>query len=457
MRKRMFQGPANGANNHKRRPVTPAGIITTLLLVPVLGAPTCQGNPADVWVCGLNPVTFEVVLGDDASDCSGSEVWPAEATDDDGDGYCEGWAFTTEDGSIWTGCAPGAVLSDCNDADPTVWAAGDCVVLPPDTGLETGDTGPLPVDPLGTDDDGDGLCEGVDNAGDGTADECNDGSVAGDCDDTDAGTGLAGTWYADGDGDGYGDDASAIVTCDGTGLVAVGGDCDDTNANAFPGNPEVCDLVDNDCLNGVDDGGVCPTDPLDTDDDGDGKSENEGDCDDADAGISPDQKEDSATLDASGTPTGLNDVDDDCDGEVDEVVCADGSMFWYMVTCTDLTWTGGFDYTYGTPGCQYSNTQGQVTVSLWDVVDDDVSVAECDAAYAGFGAAFTAGTCQIDLQSDSDGDGEPDTSEGALTNFVENIPPAVTTVGDLDGDGLDDDSDGDGAANSTCAWSITAP
>jgi hypothetical protein len=26
-----------------------------------------------------------------------------------------------------------------------------------------------------------------------------------------------------------------------------GGDCNDANANAFPGNPEVCDNVDNDC------------------------------------------------------------------------------------------------------------------------------------------------------------------------------------------------------------------
>ena len=35
---------------------------------------------------------------------------------------------------------------------------------------------------------------------------------------------------------------------------ACGDDCDDANATAFPGNPEVCDGVDNDCDGIVDNG-----------------------------------------------------------------------------------------------------------------------------------------------------------------------------------------------------------
>lgn len=44
---------------------------------------------------------------------------------------------------------------------------------------------------------------------------------------------------------------------------AAGPDCDDTNPNRFPGNPEVCDGIDNDCNAGPDDeaglGGTCTT------------------------------------------------------------------------------------------------------------------------------------------------------------------------------------------------------
>src|SRR5260221_679527 len=45
---------------------------------------------------------------------------------------------------------------------------------------------------------------------------------------------------ADGDGRGVGDGC-------------VGPDCDDTNNKIFPGNPEVCDGIDNDCNGMVDD------------------------------------------------------------------------------------------------------------------------------------------------------------------------------------------------------------
>lgn len=55
----------------------------------------------------------------------------------------------------------------------------------------------------------------------------------------------------DNDGDGYGPNCAA------------GPDCDDSNPDRFPGNPEVCDGIDNDCNAGADDvdglGGTCTT------------------------------------------------------------------------------------------------------------------------------------------------------------------------------------------------------
>ena len=116
--------------------------------------------------------------------------------------------------------------------------------------------------------------------------------------------------HTDADGDGYPADE----------------DCDDADGEVFPGADEVCDGVDNDC-NGEVDEGVTTTYYLDSDADGYGDdagaveaceapedtSEVGGDCDDGDPEVSPAATE------------RCNEVDDDCDGEVDE----DVQETWY--------------------------------------------------------------------------------------------------------------------------------
>jgi len=82
-----------------------------------------------------------------------------------------------------------------------------------------------------------------------------------------------------------------------------GEDCDDLDARVYPGAPQQCDGVNNDCLH---DGWPALDGTNEADDDGDGASECEGDCDDAEAGIGPGRLE------------SCDGRDEDCDGLIDE-------------------------------------------------------------------------------------------------------------------------------------------
>ena len=70
--------------------------------------------------------------------------------------------------------------------------------------------------------------------------------------------GCEGLYYADTDNDGFGDpDAGAPMCLPSDGYVADGTDCDDDEDAAYPGNEEVCDGIDNDCNDEIDDGLEC--------------------------------------------------------------------------------------------------------------------------------------------------------------------------------------------------------
>ncbi len=147
-----------------------------------------------------------------------------------------------------------------------------------------------------------------------------------DCDDTDPGISAVRRWFADADGDGYGDPNAPEDTCtQPEGFVTDATDCDDSAADVYPGAPEVCGTVDQNC-----DGlhAEATVWYLDADQDGYGGEETAeacdlpegytlqtGDCDDGDALVSPEGVE---TCD---TP-----YDDDCDGLFDT---ADDAPTWY--------------------------------------------------------------------------------------------------------------------------------
>ena len=151
------------------------------------------------------------------------------------------------------------------------------------------------------------ICDGKDNDCDGAADE--EGAL-----------GCSG-WYFDGDGDQYGVLGNSKCLCGAEGDYAapVFGDCDDGDAAVHPGAPEVCNGKDDNC-NGQVDEGVKTTFYKDVDGDGFGTPNDkleaceapEGyvssgtDCNDFNPGLHP------------GAEELCNDVDDDCDGLIDD-------------------------------------------------------------------------------------------------------------------------------------------
>lgn len=140
-------------------------------------------------------------------------------------------------------------------------------------------------------------------------------------------------WYQDSDSDGYGNaNVTRVAPQQPAGFVDRFGDCNDQNPAVNPGAAEVCDEIDNDCDGQVNEGGVCvrpPEPPTSTwyqDADGDGYGnpsasfqavnappgyvDNDDDCDDSTPLVSP-----------AGPEVCGNGMDDDCDGQVDEIAC----------------------------------------------------------------------------------------------------------------------------------------
>lgn len=139
------------------------------------------------------------------------------------------------------------------------------------------------------------------------------------------------TVYQDGDGDGYGNASASLGVCKlPTGYVTNSTDCDDTKATVYPSNAEVCDGLDNNCNERIDEDATdAQTYYVDADEDGVGDSTTavttciqpegtvtlSGDCDDTNPEMAPSFEE---TCDG---------FDNDCNGTSDDNA-VDGSTVY---------------------------------------------------------------------------------------------------------------------------------
>jgi hypothetical protein len=144
-------------------------------------------------------------------------------------------------------------------------------------------------------------------------------------------------YFLDGDADGVGRDNYSMLACDDAppmSYAAVAGDCDDYRKTTFPGAPELCNMLDDDC-DGMSDEDALPVE-LWPDADGDGyydaRTERMGEPKVGCAGLKGwaaypgDCKPEDAAVHAEAEEV-CNNIDDDCDGDVDERVrptCGEG-------------------------------------------------------------------------------------------------------------------------------------
>ncbi|MAA79172.1 MAG: hypothetical protein CL916_07910 [Deltaproteobacteria bacterium] len=165
----------------------------------------------------------------------------------------------------------------------------------------------------------DELCDGIDNNCDGQADEASAVTVF--------------TWYEDGDEDGFGNPSQSMDSCSQpVGYITDYTDCDDNDNDVHPGADEICNGEDDDCDTSIDNN-VIDGDTWyeDGDEDGFGNPAtsqnacnaptgyvtNPQDCNDSNAIINPDSDE------------VCDNVDNDCDGDIDEESATD-VVSWFL-------------------------------------------------------------------------------------------------------------------------------
>ena len=480
-------------------------------MIPMPFGPTA-GRPVQSLrlLLALAPMVGLAACGDkDEGDVesSGTTTILIDSTDADADGFDASEDCDDSDPSVFPGASEicNDIDDDCDGAidedplEPITWAADlDSDGYSDPTNTVDSCTAPsgfiAPTSDADCDDADDGvnpaadeLCDDVDNDCDGEVDE----------DATDETT-----WYTDADADGYGDPATGVEACSGASdQVDNGEDCDDADDTLSPAADEVCDGIDNDCDDEVDDSPIdAATWYADVDTDGFGDAgaplvscdqptgfvADDTDCNDGDDAVSPaaDEVCDGIDNDCDGTSDGADaldaatfyaDTDTDGYGDAAVSVTACAAPTGYLSDATDcddtdaavspagtetcngidddcngatdeLGATGGTDYYADTDADGYGDAGSVVSACSLPsgYATDDT---DCDDTEAGVNPGETE-VCGDGLDNDCDGtpntcelSGSYDPSDATATllgGANESAGGAVVVAGDLDGDGQDD-------------------
>jgi len=249
---------------------------------------------------------------------------------------------------------------------------------------------------------------------------CND--IDDDCDgltdDADTDVSDTVTYYADSDGDSYGDVSNILYSCDGApGYVLNNDDCDDASSSVNPAASEICD-------------------PLDVDEDCDGAA---------------DEDDTSMT-----TPTWYADVDGDTYGDVDDTVEACDQPTDFVSDATDCDDTDGTISPAASEICNDSDLDENCDGAI---DDDDASVTKAtwyaDSDSDGYGvSSSTVDSCEEPTGFVSNGDDCDDSSDSIYPaaaeicnsvdddcdSQVDEDIPTTTQYADSDADGYGDEA-----------------
>ncbi|MFM2226977.1 MAG: hypothetical protein RL664_320 [Bacteroidota bacterium] len=199
-------------------------------------------------------------------------------------------------------------------------------------------------------------------------------------------------FYADMDMDGYGNASTLISTCvQPLGYITSAGDCNDVNASVYDGMLEVCNDVDDNCNNLVDDGLDFSNYYFDNDGDTFGITTvvvfsceqpngyvlNGGDCNDNAFGVYP------------GSAEFCNGSDDDCDGAIDNGLVflsyyadADGDTYGDINNSQSFCSDPGNPFVTNDTDCDDTNVQvNPGATEIWENgIDDDCNPSTSDVS-----------------------------------------------------------------------------
>ena len=285
------------------------------------------------------------------------------------------------------------------------------------------------------------------------------------------------TFYRDRDNDGYGDPNESISSCkEADGYVTDNTDCDDYDCTSYPGAPELCDWLDNNCNGEIDEGLNYITYYLDNDNDGYGDSNYQrtdctqpnsyvpqaGDCNDNDPDINPSSSEICDGLDNNcdynidedlTQLTYYQDLDQDGFGNPEVSVIDCKAVFGYVTNNLDCNDWDEFTYPGAAEVCDYqdNNCDGTIDEGLdfityyHDNDNDgygDINDQSLHCSMPNNGYVVQAGDC-----NDNDPNINPEASEtcdGVDNNCDGTIDEGLNSITYY----LDNDNDGYGDSNS---------